>query len=282
MNSMLFVSHRNTSALVREFLKIRSSAGEDAAFWAHDALAGDPAPAHPEIPVFEFDADTFSRTYHTFMGDSIVPGNAHYVVLDFWRRNPTFDHYWFIEYDVRFSGNWSEFFDYFRNNPADFLSAHVCRHRPGCTWHWWGHLTHPSEYISLSERLRSFNPVFRISNRALSVIDSCHRDGWTGHHEVLLPTLLHANNCVIEDFGGRGEFVPPDRRDKFYHPNRLFHRKLDWATGTHRFIPPKAFMGIRRNTIHHPVKPLPVVLSYFFRRLREKISTLKRRLRPGK
>lgn len=267
----LFVSHRSSPVLMREFLKIRGAADGQTVVWAHDAGADEPAPDHEHIPVFNFEPVDLARTWPTFMGDAIVPGNAHYVMLDYWRRNPSFDHYWFIEYDVRFAGDWAVLFDYFRHNPSDFLSAYVRRWNDRCSWSWWHHLTHPSRNIPLVRRLRSFNPIYRISNRALSIIDRCHRDGWAGHHEVLLPTLLSDSDCRIEDFGGQGEFVPPDRRNRFYHRHRIVRGNIDSATGTHRFQPPKPFAGIRRNRIHHPIKPLGQVLDYYLKRIRRKL-----------
>ena len=50
--------------------------------------------------------------------------------------------------------------------------------------------------------LRSFNPICRISNRALALGHERCKLGDRGHYEVLLPTLFKYFKLKISDFGG--------------------------------------------------------------------------------
>ena len=62
---------------------------------------------------------------YTPWGCTIMDGNFHFVLLDFYRQHPEYDYYWLIEYDVRFSGNWKTFFSFFHDKDEDFWAAHV-------------------------------------------------------------------------------------------------------------------------------------------------------------
>ena len=59
------------------------------------------------------------------MGDRLIPGNAHFAVLDFFKTHPTCDFYWFIEDDVVFNGNWVTLFDYYHDDGSDLIASYV-------------------------------------------------------------------------------------------------------------------------------------------------------------
>src|ERR1700687_74138 len=54
-----------------------------------------------------FDFDELRSRGARVLGTKIVPGNEHLAVLDFYKAHPNFEYYWFIEYDVVFSGTWT-------------------------------------------------------------------------------------------------------------------------------------------------------------------------------
>jgi hypothetical protein len=175
-------------------------------------------------------------------------------VLQFFRDNPEFDYYWAIEYDVRFSGDWFFFFDSFKEANHDFFACHLRYHADEPDWPRWS-LDHPRHSIALGERLRCFNPMFRLSNRALSFLHVSLLDGWRGHNEVLFPTLLHHNGFAIADMGGNGQFTPPEVRENFYTESEATSIGL-LDSGTMRYRPSFLRVGPEKNKLYHPVKPL--------------------------
>lgn len=125
--------------------------------------------------------------------------------------------------DVRFSGDWFFFFDSFREANYDFLACHLRDYIDEPDWPRWS-LDHPRKSIALREQLRCFNPIFRLSNAALSFLHQSLLHGWCGHNEVLFATLLNHNGFAIADIGGKGRFTPPDVRENFYtesEPNSI-------------------------------------------------------------
>jgi hypothetical protein len=175
------------------------------------------------------------------LGEKLVPGNAHFPLLQFYREFPGYHYYWLIEHDVRFSGDWRLFFYELRECDADFLTCHVRNYENAPNWDWW-QLDHPEHNIKRPDMLASFNPIYRISNRSLSFLHQKLIEGWKGHNEVLFPTLLCRHGFKILDMGGQGIYTPQHWKDKFYTAETLKYRPV--------FKRP----GNMKNLLYHPVK----------------------------
>ncbi|MDO6434792.1 hypothetical protein Q4E93_29540 [Flavitalea sp. BT771] len=185
----------------------------------------------------------------------LIPGSNHFPLLAFYLCYPYYDFYWNIEDDVRFDGDWSLLFNYFTSldMAPDFVTSHIrsLQEEPG--WYWWSSLRHPDAFIPYTIRYRSFNPIFRISNQALRYLHAKLTYQWTGHHEVLIPTLLHLAGFSIMDFGGYGTFVKPGNENMFYISGNQ-RREGDLSTGTMRYRPRISAGEYVKNKLHHPVK----------------------------
>lgn len=171
----------------------------------------------------------------------LVPGSNHFPVLQFFLKHGEYSHYWCIEDDVAFNGKWDDFFN---NIPAgadyDFISSHIRQYSDMPDWFWWDSYREPGKDFNSDILLNSFNPIYRISNKALEFIDSRLKQGFRGHHEVLLPTLLRQGGFKIADLSSEVNHITPT---------------LSFCTlGTMRWKPVFFVMGNRKNTLYHPVK----------------------------
>jgi hypothetical protein len=202
---------------------------------------------------FIFTNDSLMEMNYMPIASSLVPGSNHFAVLKFHLNNPGYEYYWFIEDDVRFNGNWLHFFNSFKDNRHDFITCHLRWYTQEPEWYWYITLRHAKMAVPLQECIRSFNPVYRISRRALSFIHQALADGWTGHHEVLLPTLLYRNGYSIMDFGGEGDFVMAGNENRFYTSGTP-HLNGDLKDGTMRFRPAWNAVGADMNKLYHPIK----------------------------
>jgi hypothetical protein len=255
--AFVFLAHFQSGSIYRNYRKIQASTEGLGSSWF--LFQGDAAHSPNDRNIKN--VHTVSRADLVAMGypslnPRIVPGSVLFPLLHFYINHPEYHYYWLIEYDVGFSGNWRTLFSDFSRIEADFITAHVRRYPDEPEWERWD-LSHPSQAIPLEERLRSFNPFFRISNPALNFISSAYREGWHGHYEVLLPTLLQRNGFSILDFGGNGSFVPSWMTNKYYtdaQPNR----KGFLDTGSMRYRPPYARPGPERNKLYHPIKPVAI------------------------
>jgi len=113
-----------------------------------------------------------------------------------------------MEYDVRFTGGWPDFFLHFAANRSDLLATTLFDYnfRPG--WDNWGTLKSPRP-IPDQERVRALFPLYRLSNAALRALHEAYSDGWSGHYEVTIPTILKTVASHSRIVGGSGISSPP-------------------------------------------------------------------------
>lgn len=191
--------------------------------------------------LFVFTSDVLKELGYTpIERGKLVPGSNHFPLLKFYKENQGYDYYWLVEDDVRFSGEWKDFFGSFASCTSDFLSSVIETKAENPTWYWWTSLKTGNEVIAEEKLLKSFNPIYRLSSQALACIDAHLRIGWMGHYEVLLPTLLYNKGFFLEDFGGEGTFVRPENNAKFYDDTSM------------RIAP--VLPDDRKNYLFHPVK----------------------------
>lgn len=197
---------------------------------------------------FVFTSDVLKELGYTPMErGKLVPGSNHFPLLKFYKENQGYDYYWLVEDDVRFSGEWKDFFGSFASCTSDFLSSVIETKAENPTCYWWTSLKTGNEVIAEEKLLKSFNPIYRLSSQALVCIDAHLRIGWMGHYEVLLPTLLYNKGFLLEDFGGEGTFVRPENNAKFYDDTSM------------RIAP--VLPDDRKNYLFHPVKEEKVRLD---------------------
>lgn len=191
--------------------------------------------------LFVFTSDVLKELGYTpIERGRLMPGSNHFPLLKFYKENQGYDYYWLVEDDVRFSGEWKDFFGSFASCTSDFLSSVIETKAENPTWYWWTSLKTGNEVIAEEKLLKSFNPIYRLSSQALACIDAHLRIGWMGHYEVLLPTLLYNKGFLLEDFGGEGTFVRPGNNARFYDDTSM------------RIAP--VLPDDRKNYLFHPVK----------------------------
>jgi hypothetical protein len=205
---------------------------------------------------FEFDASSlFERLpYQRLEGKGLLH-NTHFPLMDFFRAHPGYDYYWYVEFDVRYTGDWGSFIQQFDSRDDDFITSHIRRFSEEPGWYWWSFFHHPKKEIPREHYIRSFNVIFRISSRALKYIHGQLEDGWQGHCEVSFPTLLYHGRFRLRDFGGDGGFVYPGMVNRNYTSQAGKWGLLNPFCSVH-WRPSSTHAGLRKNRIYHPVKPL--------------------------
>ena len=255
-NAILFSSHLLDESVLSRFKKLRSEVPEgfEVYFFFDEAKlkrknvlqqAGDPALEHGNESWMKYKKP---NRYFT----TKIPGNEDGMLLGAFHRMPQYDYYWYLEYDVVYSGNWQDFFDSFSENEADMLSTNISRHDEIPEWPLWKSVDLPPGLeLPISSWLRSFNPILRLSRRAVEVLTEECKKGWAGHSEAVMPTALLHRGLSVEDFGGSGEFTPPEREHRHYRSNRLDN---SLAPGTFVFRPAMNAPGDEPGKLWHPVK----------------------------
>lgn len=199
--------------------------------------------------------DAFSMGYANKVPDDnwvLIPGHCDVPILKFFRENKLYDRYWLVEDDVDYNGDISVLINELATFSEDLICTHVQK-----GWHDWTY-NHTlrcgsSPRPRAEETLLCFLPLFTISRAGLAAVDQAYRDGWSGHHEQVWPTVMKTAGLSIRDIGGDGEFVDPKYRNRFYlgGPGHKANK-----VGTFVPTPPRLRVGWRKNTLYHPVKPL--------------------------
>jgi hypothetical protein len=251
--AILFFTHRFDDAAVGHLKKLKEESVDCGTFFVYADVGGeDPKVSKEELVTFNF--EDIKKDYPRILGNALIPGNCHLALLDFFKNHPGFQYYWVIEYDVMFTGHWSSFFSAFAALNVDFLGCHLRRQEEEPHWYFWPSIQAPDRSALPTRLIRAFCPIQRLSHRALELLEIKVREGWAGHFEGLVPTLLNEFGYSVADIGGDGSYVPHGLRNRFYtsfswNDGSLLH------FGSMRFRPSfvsSCFVG--RELIYHPVK----------------------------
>jgi len=268
---MTHVWNRELEAEFERFLSISYPGSPDV--WlildSRTPGAADLAKRYERCHVFKVN-EMFQRLSYPRINKETLYNHVHFPILDFFLSHSEYDHYWVIEFDVRYTGVWGTLLRSFESYNHDFIACHIRHFSQEPVWYWWDSFRHPAKTIRQDKFLRSFNVIFRISNRALLLIHHEQQDGWQGHPEVLIPTLLDNQDYTLLDFGGDGEFSIPEFKNRFYTSGST-RDGIPNPFCTMRWKPSRARAGIRKNKLYHPVKPVSMIeplharLSFFAR-----------------
>ncbi len=245
-HAFLILSDCVSESLIRLYLQVKASTvswGET--FIVYHNKTNNPEPRLTEYNTYEFTNSVLHELGYTPVRNTLVPGSNHFPILKFYLDNPNYDYYWCIEDDIVFSGAWSSLFSQIINKHSyDFISSYIKYKKDNINpdWFWWDSLIKTGTVINENDLAMSFNPIYSLSNRAAGFLNQSLKDGWTGHHEVLMATLFILHKFKVKDFGGKGKFVPRGFKNKFY------------TGATYKWRPSFKAAGQLINKIYHPVK----------------------------
>ena len=197
---ILFCCHFLSSEIEREFSRLKKCCDKDFDVVLSYDCSRDPDRISRDFSSHLFTAEQIRKMGYEFPEHEGVWYHIEYSIIDYYLRNPQYDFYWRIEYDVRFGGDWGDFFRHFLDNKADLLATYVKTYKEDPHWNWWNAINLQVE----QDCLRGvFFPVVRFSRRSLASLDRKYRAGALGYCEIIVPTLLNIERMNIEDIGKR-------------------------------------------------------------------------------
>lgn len=253
--AVLLMTHFLGGPIPAAYARLSAEAGPGRDVWVlynrSDAPPGDP-PAPEGWRVFPFHAADLRALGFPHKGRRLSAWDVELFVLLFARRNPSYRYVWGVEYDVAFTGRWSTLFDAFADSPADLLATTIHRYPVHPAWENWKTVRTPAGRPRPDSLLRAFMPCHRLSRRGVLALEQGYAEGWAGHYEATVPTVIARAGLILEDIGGDGEFVAPGNRNRFY-TNTPSADSL--APGSFVFRPARATPGAEPDRLWHPVKP---------------------------
>jgi hypothetical protein len=232
---ILYYSHFCSPAVLREILRLRGELeGRYDIFLVGYCRTAGALDGIDCLPALEYSANDLIALPYPGKAGQFDPqnfmGNTDLVPMKFFLERPDYDYYWIIEYDVRFSGTWSELFTDLSSSNADLLCTTIQTWAENPNWAHWGTLTAVREDMPL-KRVKGFMPFCRLSRALMKACDERYRRGWNGHYEVLWPTIARLAGLKLEDIGGNGGFTPFKRRGRYYQ-----NTPSDWSQFPGTFV----------------------------------------------
>ncbi|HEY8961569.1 MAG TPA: DUF707 domain-containing protein [Luteolibacter sp.] len=131
---------------------------------------------------------------------------------------------WIIDKQIWHDCEWNVFEDSLQSCNADFLATAVRSRTEDPEWNWWASLHANNEADPSAHGVAALLPLIRVSQAAAEAILRGIKEGWVGHPEALIPTLVNRAGLKIEDIGGTGSFTPLERIGRWYD-QRTWHWK---------------------------------------------------------
>lgn len=224
-----FVARDWSPSVVRRFERLRTQTRPDrtCALLVDDA---EPAVAGQWAAYLEHGAEgdllyryRSSELSQRFDSASGVTGHATHFPLLAVAAERAFDHYWVVESDVEYRGDWGSLFDRFEADACDLLASHLYTYAHWPRWYWWDKgFTAPNGVPPPeADRIKALLPIYRMSARAVRELESAHRAGWRGHRECVIPTVLKLRGFRIGDLNVAGRLYVGDWPNPISNPARL-------------------------------------------------------------
>lgn len=209
----------------------------------------------------------YPRKYQPGPDWSLMPGNLDLPQLAFRFLHPIYEHYWFSEDDVVYTGRMGALLSHFEATASDLLATSW---RP-MPLRWSNRLS-----LQLPAALSAKDwqpqicmlPLYRASRRFFDAVHAAYQQGLAGHHEITWPFVVnHADlvGCDVNDTGAT--FYTSNLNSEILSPGSFVYR------------PSRARPGRRPNTLYHPVKPLEHVLTYRLKVLYWRLASITGRYR---
>ena len=188
--------YRETPAGWRCFLLLQNDQNSVVESWREWLLDNQISDA---LIVFDVETLPVQLGFDFYNRESIVPGSAHFPVI-YASQQQKFECCWVVEFDVVYTGVWSEFFKAYDSNESDLLVSHLQSYTECPRWHWWAGLESPlSTWDTEIQGVKGFFPIYRISRKAILKVVEAHSTGWSGHYEALVPSVLASEDMKVQD-----------------------------------------------------------------------------------
>src|ERR1051325_8088813 len=106
---VLFQGHAVDHTTIAEFQNISTAVnGHADTYLLLHAKAGEKIPSSILNHAYIVTDSSLASLNYRRIADAVVPGSAHFPLLQFFLDNPNYRYYWQVEYDVRFSGDWRQ------------------------------------------------------------------------------------------------------------------------------------------------------------------------------
>ena len=122
---VMLVAHFFSDLIIERYKKIRADLPID----KYDVvilLNMDVLPeGNSNLPLITYSCKQLSTLGYMPICETLLPGSCPFPGLAFSKEHHEYSHYWFVEYDVVFNGNWKNLMGDYECDGSDFISCYV-------------------------------------------------------------------------------------------------------------------------------------------------------------
>ena len=150
--------------------------------------------------------------------------NADYGLM-LWKDRIEGDRFWKLDHDIRFTGNWGDFFNHYTKDDSDLLAPGLRCYNPDDGWPWW---SVGNCLVPLEKRMAGLFCIYRITRKSLDELERQYRSGQSGFSEMIMPSVLNSMGYVITDmvnadYFDHSTFKPGPIRPRTSSTNKIEH-----------------------------------------------------------
>lgn len=236
-NSCVFVRWYNLNIL-DEVIKIKNESGYDTVLSLDYKKS---KPSCSEINIHYYNEEDFNnsgliswaRTAVPKKEGSIFRYNPELSLIDYKNKN-NYKYYWLIEGDVRFTGNYGEFFKKYEEWDEDLIGCNVTCDKDlnDPKIRYFEYYKNSKElfdnnnfYETIDKHFRAFMPICRLSKKLLDITETNYKNGILGTNENGMQNFCYYNNLKMtsfEDFNTKyfsdlPQPFLPNEKNLFFH-----------------------------------------------------------------
>lgn len=246
MHVIIFITFKVDDTVIKHFNQLKNDLknNKNVDIWmAYNCSYDECSIDHDKIFYYNkeiLEKDGFKLHYYYWKNFGDFYGhNNDLVMIDFFNNHNEYDRYWFIDYDVVFTGDWNNLITYFNDKYCDLICSNLL----------WNHKIDPCFKVNpigikydITKQLHGFTSIIMLSKMALEFLLRIYKIGAYGFLENFFPTALYYNDYndhkfILDSFNEHG-FVDGYSQDdnstmncknytieeqKLFKKNKLYH-----------------------------------------------------------
>ena len=189
----------------------------------------------PNVPIVEFDTVILPYIRKTVTARELWY-NCEYHTIMAHKLFPLYDHYLYVEHDIRYAGDWPNLIENVDKSGCDGLFLYLWTKANKPTWNQW----RSQMPKGCKTYFGSILALHMLSNSGVDYLDRCYQIGRRGYSEVSVPSLISDVGLKIGVFSSygikydqstcgwlsRGSKVVNWNSEYLYHPIRTIGRHI--------------------------------------------------------
>ena len=250
-HAVIFVTYKVDDTIRKHFNQLKNdlSKNNDIDIWiAYNCSYSACSIKHDKIfnynkQLIERDGFKLHYYYYNAADKDFYGHNNDLVMIDLFKNNQEYDRYWFVDYDVIYTGDWNDIITYFDDFEYDFICSNLLmNHRIDPCFKVYPYNVN----YDYRNQLHGFTNLMMLSNRALQYLLHIYERGAYGFLEVFFPSVL-SNNKGLDN----KEFILGTFNEHYFVDG---HSQDDDSTMSCRDWTAEEIKDFLPNTLYHAVK----------------------------